>query len=147
MYCEWMSWVNYIKFCFFQITGYVFCIINIKQRMQIICNLKAILDVRLQILPNLWNIFKRREGFPCGSAGKESTCDTGDLGWIPGLGGYPGEGKGYPFPYSGLENSIDCIVHAVTKSRTQLSDFHFQENVSWNCYLAYTSRDGTWFFR
>ena len=44
---------------------------------------------------------------------------------IPGLGRSPGEGNGYPLQYSGLENSMDCIVHGVTKSRTQLSDFHF----------------------
>ena len=49
----------------------------------------------------------------------------GDLVLIPGLGRSPGEGKGYPFQYSGLENSMDCIVHGVTKSRTQLSNFHF----------------------
>ena len=40
-------------------------------------------------------------GFPCGSAGKESTCNVGDLGLIPGLGRSLGEGKGYPLPYSG----------------------------------------------
>ena len=44
-------------------------------------------------------------GFPCGSAGKESACNAGDLGSIPGLGRSPGEGKGYPLQYSGLENS------------------------------------------
>ena len=49
----------------------------------------------------------------------------GDLGLIPGLGRSPGEGKGYPLQYSGLENSIDSIVHVFAKSRTQLSDFHF----------------------
>ena len=64
-------------------------------------------------------------GFPCGSAGKESTCKAGDLGLIPGLGRSPGEGKGYLLQYSGLENSIDCTVHGVAKSRTLLSDFHF----------------------
>ena len=64
-------------------------------------------------------------GFSGGSAGKESTCNAGDLGSVPGLGRSPGEGKGYPFQYSGLENSMDCIVHGVTKSRTRLSDFHF----------------------
>ena len=64
-------------------------------------------------------------GFPGGSAGKESTCTVGDLGSIPGLGRSPGEGNDYPFQYSGLENSINCIVHGVTKSWTQLSDFHF----------------------
>ena len=56
--------------------------------------------------------------FPCGSTGKESACNAGDLGSIPGLGRSPGEEKGYPLPYSGLENSIDCIVHGVTKSQT-----------------------------
>ena len=55
-------------------------------------------------------------GFPCGSAGKESSCNAGDLGSIHGLERSPGEGKGYPLQYSGLENSLDCIVHAVTKS-------------------------------
>jgi len=48
-------------------------------------------------------------GFPCGSAGKESTSNAGDLGSIPGLGRCPGEGKGYLLQYSGLENSMDCI--------------------------------------
>ena len=62
-------------------------------------------------------------GFPCGSDGKESACNVGDLGSIPGLGRSPGEGKGYPLQHSGLENSMDCIVHGVTKSRTQLSNW------------------------
>ena len=52
-------------------------------------------------------------GFPWGSAGKESSCNAGDLGLILGLGRSPGEGKGYPFQYCGLENSIDSIVHGV----------------------------------
>ena len=65
------------------------------------------------------------EGFSCGSVGKESICNVGNLGSIPGLGRSPGEGKGYPFQYSGLENSMDYTVHGVTKSRTRLSDFHF----------------------
>ena len=52
-------------------------------------------------------------GFPVGSAGKESTCNAGDLGFW-----FPGEGKGYPLQYSGLENSIDCIVHGITESDT-----------------------------
>ena len=65
------------------------------------------------------------QGFPCGSAGKESTCNVGVLGLIPGLGRSPGEGKGYPLQYSGLEKSMNCIVHGVTKSWTRLSDFHF----------------------
>ena len=64
-------------------------------------------------------------GFPCGSADKESACDAGDLASIPGLGRAPGEGKGYPLQYSGLENSMGCIVHGVSKSGTRLSDFHY----------------------
>jgi len=63
-------------------------------------------------------------GFPDSSAGKESTCNAGDLGSIPELGRSPGEGKGYPLQYSGLENSMDCIVYGVAKSLTQLSDFY-----------------------
>ena len=103
-------------------------------------------------------------GFPDSSVGKESACNAGDPGSIPGLGrspeegiGYPlqcfgaflvaklvknlpamqetpirslgwedpsGEGKGYPLQYSGLENSMDCIVHGVAKSQTRLSDLH-----------------------
>ena len=57
-------------------------------------------------------------GFPCVSAGKEFTCNAGDLVSIPGLGRSPGEGKGYPLQYSGLENSMDRIVQGVAKSRT-----------------------------
>ena len=56
--------------------------------------------------------------YPCGSPGKESTCHVGDLCLIPELGGQPGEGNDYPFKYSGLENSMDCIIHGVAKSRT-----------------------------
>ena len=48
-------------------------------------------------------------------AGKESACNVGDLGSIPGLGRYPGEGNSYPLHFSGLENSMDCIVHGVAK--------------------------------
>ena len=73
----------------------------------------------------------------CSSAGNESACNARDLGSIPG------EGKGYPLQYSGLENSMDCIVHGVaysglenpwtvhgvTKSRTQLRDFNTGSSV------------------
>ena len=48
------------------------------------------------------------------------------MGLIPGLGRSPGEGKGYPLQYSGLENSTDSIVHGVANSRTRLSDFHLR---------------------
>ena len=62
---------------------------------------------------------------PGGSDGKASVYNVGDLGSIPGLERSPREGNSYPFQYSGLENSMDCIVHGVTKSWTRLSDFHF----------------------
>ena len=57
-------------------------------------------------------------GFPCGSAGKESACNVGDLGSIPGLGRSLGYRKGYPLQYSGLENSLDSVVLGVAKSQT-----------------------------
>ena len=55
---------------------------------------------------------------PGDSTGKESTCNAGDLGSIPGLGRSPGEGNDYPLQYSGLEISMDCILHGVAKSQT-----------------------------
>ena len=66
--------------------------------------------------------------FPCGSDSKESAYNVGDWGSIPGLGRSPGEGNGYPFQYSCLENPMDggawqAAVHRVAKSRTRLSDF------------------------
>ena len=73
---------------------------------------------------NIPNLFW---GFSCGSAGEESACNVEDLGLIPGLGRSPGEGKGYPLQYSGLENSVDCIVHV--SGRVGHSDFHFLSSV------------------
>ena len=69
-------------------------------------------------------------GFPGGSDGKESACNTGVLGSISGLGRTPGEGNGYSLQYSCLQNSMDeeawqVTVHGVAKSQTQLTDFHF----------------------
>ena len=64
-------------------------------------------------------------GLPLWPSCKEFTCNVGDLGATSGLGRSPGEGKGYPLQYSGLENSMDCIVHGFAKSQTQLSIFHF----------------------
>ena len=55
----------------------------------------------------------------------KNACNVGDLDSIPRLGRSPGEGNGYPLQYSGLENSMDCIVHGIAKSWAQLSDFHF----------------------
>ena len=66
-----------------------------------------------------------QRGFPGSSVGKESACNAGDPDSIPGLGRSPGEGNGYPLQYSGLENSMDCVVHGVPKSRIRLGHFHF----------------------
>ena len=66
---------------------------------------------------------------------KEPACNVGDLGSIPGFGRSPGEGKGYPLQYSGLENSMDCMVHEVAKSWTQLSNFHFQA-IGWQSFIC-----------
>ena len=73
-------------------------------------------------------------GFPGGSDCKESTCNEGDLGLIPGLGRSPRKGEGYPLQNSGLENSMDrgawqATVHEFAKSQTQLSDFIAQKNM------------------
>ena len=69
-------------------------------------------------------------GFPGGSDSKESTCQAGDLGLIPGLQRPSGEGNGYPLQYAGLENSMGrgawwATVHGVAKSQTRLNNFHF----------------------
>ena len=66
-------------------------------------------------------------GLPCSSHGKESACNSGDQGWIPGLGRSSGEGYGNPLQYSCLENPMDrgdwqATVHGVAKSWIQLID-------------------------
>ena len=84
------------------------------------------------------------KNFPGGSDGKESACDAGDLGSIPGSRRSPGEGNGYLLPYSCLENSMDrgaWQVHGVAKSWARLSDFHFHcfqdSNFEENCLLVF----------
>ena len=69
--------------------------------------------------------------FPCGSVGKKSGYNAGDLGSILGLRRYPGERKGYPLQYCGLENSMDCMVHGVAELDTtgQLSLWHQEDHV------------------
>ena len=67
--------------------------------------------------------------FPDSSVGKESACSAGDPGLVPGSGRSAGEGIGYPLQYSGLKNSMDCMVHGVAKSQTRLSDFHLLYSV------------------
>ena len=66
----------------------------------------------------------------------------GVLGSILGLGRSPGEEKGYPLQYSGLENSMDCIVHGVTNSQTRLSDFHFHLRIEYFCLCFLSSNFG-----
>ena len=89
-------------------------------------------------------------GFPGDSDGKESACNAGDLGSIAGLGRSPGEGSGYPPQYSGLENSMDCIVHGVAKSWSGPSNFHFHGGVNWKlppwATLSAFWRCGSFFF-
>ena len=72
-----------------------------------------------------FDVYFTNMGFPCGSADGESACNAGDPDLIPGLGRSTGEEKGYPFQFSGLEKSMDCTVHGITKRQTQLSNFHF----------------------
>jgi len=79
------------------------------------CN---VLRLPLSLLTGFQQTSISFSGFPCGSAGKESASNVGDLGLMPGLGRSPGEGKGYPLQYSGLENPTDCIIHGVAKSQT-----------------------------
>ena len=69
-------------------------------------------------------------GFPGGSAGRESTCNVGDLGSVSGLGRSPGEGNSSLLQYSGLENSKDCIVHGVAKSRITTEELSLSSNPS-----------------
>ena len=69
-------------------------------------------------------------GSPGGLVAKESACNAGDMGSIPGSGRSLGEGNGFSLQYSDLENSMNCIVHGVTKSRTQLNDFHIRIHIS-----------------
>ena len=92
----------------------------------------------LQVTAYLLEDSSLEQGIPCGPAGKESTCNVGDLGSIPGLGRSPEEGNGYPLQYSGLENSMDCIA----KSWTRLSDLHFHFTFSleepWSGYVCHS---------
>ena len=69
-------------------------------------------------------------GFPCGSAGKEPTCNVGDLGSISGLGRSPGEEKGYPLLYSGLDNAMDFSPWGHKELDTNWANFTFDIKVS-----------------
>ena len=71
-------------------------------------------------------------GFPNSSVGKESACNVGDPGLMTESGRSAGERINYPLQYSGLENSMDCIVYGVTKSQTWRSDFLFHFHFQWD---------------
>ena len=88
----------------------------------------------------------RKSGLPRYSVGKESTCNAGDLGSIPGLGSSPGERKGYPLQYSGLENSMGCIAHGITKSGHNWATFTFKEKWKYRFYIGawYMCENGRW---
>ena len=89
-------------------------------------------------LPFLWS---SSHNHPTDSSvGKESACNAGDPGLISGSERSPGEGNSYPLQYSGGENSMECIVHEVTKIRTRLSDFHSQPFVTTGKTTALTIR-------
>ena len=110
---------------------YVYFLFWASLAAQLVKNLLAVQETLVQFL--VGKICWRRNslptsvflGFPGSTAGKESTYNVGDLDLIPGMGRSPGEGKSYPLQYSGLENSMECIVHGVAESRTLWSNFHF----------------------
>ena len=84
------------------------------------------LETRIEKMQERFNKdLEEIKGFPGGSEVKASACNVGDLGSIPGLGRCAEEGNSCPLRYSGLENSMICIVHGVAKSWTRLSNFHF----------------------
>ena len=122
-----------------------------------LCHLRAIILVEITDLlcglvslnikqDSISTYFIRWEGFPGSSAGKESACNVGDLCWIPELGRSRGEGNSYPLQYSGLENSMDCIVQGVTKCQTRLSDFHFHQYIICRYSLPFDSFPFGWWF-
>ena len=79
--------------------------------------------------------------FLCSSVSKESACSAGDLGLIPGLGRFPGEGNGNPLQHPCLENFMDrgagwAAVHGVTKSSAQLSDQHLFTYLEINIFTS-----------
>ena len=86
-------------------------------------------------------------GFPGSSAGKESTCNVGGLGSIPGLGRFPGEGEGYPLQCSDLESSMDCSPWGRKESDTteRLSLSGFPSGAVAECTCQCRRRKGRWF--
>ena len=100
---------------------------------------------------NLLRLQYNQEDFPCGSDGEESACNAGDPSSVPGSGRASGKRNHNPLRYSCLENPMDrgawrVTVHRVTKSLTQLSDWHFSLSTiktrypAWYLYLCLSSR-------
>ena len=87
------------------------------------------------IIPKQIRINKLSPCFSCGSAVKESTCNVGDLCLTPGLGRSPGEGKGYPLQYSGLENSMDYSPRGLKES-----DLAWRLSVTHSSWVLWWSR-------
>ena len=87
-------------------------------------------------LPNLFIVIFY-EGFPDSSVGKETSCNAGDPGSIPELGRSPGEGIGYPLKYSGLENSMDCVVHGSQRAGHDWATFTFAFSLLWSSLLLW----------
>ena len=81
-------------------------------------------NIYFTLINSLAQLVSLIRGFPGGSVGKESAYNAGDQGSIPGLGRSPGEGKGCPFWYSGLENSKDCIVSRVSHDWATVTSRH-----------------------
>ena len=75
----------------------------------------------------IFDLYSVKEGFLCGSAGKESACNVGDLGSIPGLGRSPGEENDYALQYSGLENSMDYPFGRKESNTTERLSLHFTQ--------------------
>ena len=101
----------------------------------------------------LWFLYYNKNCFPVGSDGKESACNEGDRGSIPGSGRSPGEGNDYPLQYSCLENSMDreawkATVRGDAKSWTLLNDqhFHFHKHniLELNLHCTGSSSIGAW---
>ena len=116
---QWSRFLEGYQYSFSQVLGCVgLPFVALLVRIHLQCRRPAF-DFWVRKIP--WRRDRLRNpvflGFPSGSAGKESTCDVGDLGLIPGLRRSPGEGNGYPLQYSGLKNSMDCVVDGVAKSQ------------------------------
>ena len=108
---------------YFNIQNSKLQLLAVKSTVNRICTCKLPVSVKNMSML-LSNLVQWLVGFPDGSVEKESACNSGDLGSIPRLGRCLGKRNSYPLQYSGLEKSMDCIVHEVTKSCTRLSDFH-----------------------